>query len=89
MNTEQLTSDRATEIPEQMKLLSEAIDDLGCLINKVADRVHSVIANEPPEGLPEDEAECGTKLGSDLQSLRFRVESIGKTAKRLAKGIEL
>jgi|LakMenEpi03Aug12_release.lakeMendotaPanAssembly.Ray.scaffolds.fasta_scaffold910033_2 hypothetical protein len=83
------TPDRIAEIPAQLKLLSEAIDDVGCLINNVADRVHSVIVDEPPEGLPEDEAECGTKLGSDLQTLRFRVESIGKTAKRLANGIEL
>lgn len=83
------TPDRAAEIPAQLKLLSEAIDDLGCLINKVADRVHSVIVDEPPEGLPEDETQCHTKLGSDLQSLRFRVESMSKTAKRLANGIEL
>jgi hypothetical protein len=83
------TPNRATEIPEQMKLLSEAIDDLTCLVNKVADRVHSVIVDEPPEGLPQDETQCQTELGSDLQSLRFRVESISKTAKRLARGIEL
>ncbi len=87
--TPKLTPERAAEIPEQMRLLSEAIDALGCLIDTVADRVLSVIVDEPPEGLHKDETECGTKLGSDLQSLRFRVESMSKTAKRLANGIEL
>lgn len=83
------TPTRATEIPEQLKLLSDSIDDLDCLINKVADRVHSVIVAAPQEILQADETECGTKLGSELQSMRFRVASIGKTASRLASGIEL
>jgi hypothetical protein len=89
MNTDTLTPTRATEIPEQMKLLSGAIDDLCCLMNKVSDRLHSVIVDGQTEELPEDEAECGTKLGNELQSLRFRVESAAKTAKRLANCIEL
>lgn len=89
MNTDQLTPDRATEIPEQMKLLSDSVTVLNCLIDRVADRVNSVLSVEPPEGLPLDETDCHTTLGREIQALRFRIESMCKIAKRMANGIEL
>jgi hypothetical protein len=80
-----------TEIAVQMQRLVETVGILDVLLARLSERVVTVVIPTEPRNIAgtTDETQCSTTLGSELQSIRIRIEAMCMNARTLVDTIQL